>query len=203
MSLDSQDCWKIMERVPIMTFLSSFSTLATSLGSLHLCTFRWSSKSQAQDWLGVHLYPQSSLLTPGSGDWRQAKEGTICLCFVYVPICEVTNFVEQQTNVVSDSYFALDFFKKPFLSFSAGQLELQLSFGHINFLPTGVNSLTEVPSCNLLISDISSPYTLLFPLNSRRSLLRQARLLPRLLGFWLDLLLSSQRMLVNLLKNTI
>lgn len=47
------------------------------------------------------------------------------LCIVCIPICEVTDTVNQQTSVLSDSLFAVNVFLKAFFVLhSAGQLEL-------------------------------------------------------------------------------
>lgn len=56
-----------------------------------------------------------------------------------VPVCEVTNLTEQQTNVISGTPIAVAVFKKPFLWCCPGETVVKLCL--TNSLPAVVNSI--------------------------------------------------------------
>lgn len=45
---------------------------------------------------------------------ERGEESSKCLCFDCGPVCEVTELIKPQTNVISDSSFAVNILKSPF-----------------------------------------------------------------------------------------
>lgn len=56
----------------------------------------------------------------------RGKEGIKNLCCMYIPICEESDLIKQQTSIISDPPFVVKMFLKAllFVIYSAGQIEV-------------------------------------------------------------------------------
>lgn len=104
----------------MMTSANSFSTLERiPLDPIGLCTSSWGCKSltslelsESLPFLSDTVFQFRDLEVPAPviGVEDRGEGGIKHLCFLYNPICEVTNLVKQWTNVISNLPFPVIMF---------------------------------------------------------------------------------------------
>ena len=105
-----------MERGLAITRASSLSVLGRiPLDPIGLGVSSWSSKSEEVQSAHPPSHDLPARVSEAAGPMVSVKargeEGVKGLCLAYTPVCEVTNLIKQQTNVVSDPPFAVNMFK--------------------------------------------------------------------------------------------
>lgn len=100
---------------------------------------------------------------------------------MHVPVCEVTILMLEWDNVISTLCFPINIFERTFYcSPHFWQLQFQLSFGHTDFLPTVLSSISVFFLCYLTFLPLGT-HLPFFLISKGKSLFSHASLLPCLL----------------------
>ena len=87
------------------------------------------------------------MFSTGKGGRNIEDRGKECikhLCFVPVPVCEVTIHILEGDNVISTMFFSINIFKNTLfiVPYISGHLPLQLSFHCTKVLPTVARNIS-------------------------------------------------------------